>query len=164
VLDVLGFLASLAIALTSVAFSHYIAQKIKFRSNFRGLVAELNYNLKVLADIRELLGLDEEAEKGSKLVVTTFPRLSRVAFDYFVIEGYLPKLPEEVREKLLEIYRAFDMINWYLDHYNETKYGVLFVTTGAGEIRRIIREAIKTLTSHTEQAIKDFLETYVNKV
>jgi len=120
VLNVVGVLASLAIALGSVAFSHYIAQKIKFRSNFGGLVTELNYNLKVLADIRELLRLDEEAEKGGKLVATTFPRLSRFAFNYFVIEGHLPKLPEEVRKKLLEIYRAFDMINWYLDHYNET--------------------------------------------
>ncbi len=66
VLDVAEVLASLAIALGSVAFSHYIAQRIKFRSNFRGLVAELNYNLKVLTDIRELLGLDEEAEKENK--------------------------------------------------------------------------------------------------
>jgi len=159
-LDVVGIVVSLTIALGSVAFSHYIAQRIKFRSNFRGLVAELNYNLKVLADIRELSRLDEEAEKENKQALIAFPKLSRFAFDHFIIEGHLLRLPEKVREKLLDTYRSFDIINRYADHYNETKYGVLSVTTGAIEIRKRIRGILKELLiPETEQAVKDFLKS-----
>ena len=158
-IDIVGIVASLAVALISVALSHCIAQRIKFRSNLRGLLAELDYNLKVLADIRAYLGLDEEAEKESKQALTTFPKLCRFAFDYFVIEGHLLKIPKQNREKLLDIYRGFDLVNKYIEHYNETKYGVLFVTSGATIFRKSIRKVLKKQISETERMIKDFLKS-----
>ena len=158
-LDVVGVLASLAIALTSVAFSHYIAQKIKFKSNLRGLVAELKYNLEVLEDIRVFLEQDEAAEREEgKQAVITFPRPSRFAFDYFVIEGYLLKVPEEIRKELLNIYRSFDIINWLIEHYLETKYGILYVTDRAMEMRRAIRATLNGQVITTERMVKNLLK------
>jgi len=60
---ILSTALSLAVALISVAFSHYIANRVKFNSTLKGLVTELSYNLHVLSEIRELLKLDEDAEK-----------------------------------------------------------------------------------------------------
>ena len=159
VLDVVGVLASLAIALTSVAFSHYIAQKIKFKSNLRGLVTELKYNLEVLEDIRVFLMQDEEAEREEgKQAVVTFPRPCRFAFDYFVVEGHLLKVPEKVRKELLDIYRSFDIINWLIDHYLETKYGILYVTDRAVEMRRAIRATLTGQVIVTERMVKNLLK------
>jgi len=61
---------------------------------------------------------------------------------------------------LLNIYRGLDIINKYVEHYNETKYGVLLVTSGAIEIRKTVRKMLKGhLIPKTEQMIKDFLKS-----
>ena len=62
---------------------------------------------------------------------------------------------------LLDIYRGFDIINKFVEHYNETKYGVLFVTTSAVKIRKMIRELLKTdIRDGTDD--KELLESYIN--
>ena len=123
-------------------------------------MSELNYNLHVLSDIRKFLEMDEEAEKEGKQALVTYPKPRRFAFDYFVIEGHLLKLPEEHKMELLEVYRALDLISMYLDHYIETKYGILSVTSGVLKVRRSIREILSGhLIPATESLMKELLNT-----
>lgn len=129
---------SLAIALLNVASSHYIASKMKFSPTLKGLMTELNYNLHTQSEIKNFLKIEEDVEKEGKQTLVTFPKPHRDAFNYFVIEGHLLKLPKKHRLKLLEICRGLDLISMYLDHYIEAKYGILFVTTGAPQIRKIL--------------------------
>ena len=153
-----SFTLSLAIALLSVAFSHYIASRMKFSSTLKGLVTELNYNLHTLSEIKKFLEMEEDAEKEGKQALVTFPKPHRYAFNYFVIEGHLLKLPEKHRLELLEVYRGLDLISMYLDHYIETKYGILFVTTGAPQIRKNIRTILlKHLIPAIESHIRELL-------
>jgi len=76
-------------------------------------------------------------KKEGKQALITFPKPHRYAFDYFVIEGYLLKLAKGVRLKLLDTYIGLDIISMYLDHYIETKYGVLLAMSGASQIREL---------------------------
>jgi len=159
---ILSIAPSLAIALLSVAFSHYVANRLKFNSTLKGLVTELSYNLRILSEIRELLKLDEDAEKEGKQALITFPKPHRYAFNYFAVEGHLLKLAEDVRLKLLDAYIGLDIISMYLDHYVETKYGMLLVVSGAPQIRRALRDILLNhLIPATELRIRELLNTLV---
>ncbi|MEM1610946.1 MAG: hypothetical protein QXQ57_04785 [Sulfolobales archaeon] len=132
---------------------------MKFSSTFRGLMTELKYNLNVLSDIKELLKMDAAMEKEGSQALITFPKPHKYAFNYFIIEGHLLKLPEKYGMKLSEIYRELDIINMYLDHYIETKYGILFVTNIAPQIREALRTILlERLIPAIEKHIKELLD------
>jgi len=162
-IDFVSILASLVIALISVGVSHLILQKNKFRSNFKGMLTELEHNLSTLEDIKTVLDEDEKAMKDGKVAFLPLLRLSTFAFDYFVLEGHMMRLHDEDKQFLMRIYKLFQAINEYLKYYEETKLGVLYVTPGGQNIREGLLQILKTVfIPEAESMVKKFIQKWSN--
>ena len=155
---------SLVIALTSVSFSHYLAQKIKFKSNLKGVVTEIQHNISILDDVMSIINNDNIlTKKEGKITSLPLLKLDTFAFDYFVLEGHLMSLSEEDRHILEEIYALFKIINECIERYEETKYGVLYFSMAGKNIREGISVFIGDLISKVKSLAEEFIQRHINK-
>jgi|GEM_PF-5809588 hypothetical protein len=160
--DFLSILVSLAIALTSVGISHLIYQRNKFKSNFKGVLAELDYNLLTLKLIK--MTLEEGEKKATNNEEFRFPlvELETFTFNHFILEGYLMRLDMRDKEFLMGIYKLFEAINRYIEYYEETKLNLLYRSAYGGEFRETVRQDLKTLISEVEPKIEEFIQRHSN--
>ncbi|MCD6493120.1 MAG: hypothetical protein J7K36_04890, partial [Archaeoglobaceae archaeon] len=114
----LSTVSSLIVALISVVVSHHIARRMKFKSNFKGIITEIRYNLALLNEIKQVLNRDWEAIKNQQNITPyLLTELNTFAFNYFVLEGHFTKLLEEDKQVLGRIYRLFGSINRHINRY-----------------------------------------------
>ncbi len=168
---ILSTISALFVALVSVYVSHVYAQRRKFKSNFEGVITEIEYNVSLINELKRILDNDQESIKNQQKVTPyLLTELNTYSFNYFVLEGHFMKLPKEDRTILGKIYKLFTLINTYSKRYTENKYALLFFDfSDEDDTKNIMAKYqlldLQILTQYireVEQLVSEFIQKHSN--
>ena len=156
-----SFIVSLVVALISVYFSHWIAEKRKFRGCLEALLSELSLNEANLNFLHDLLVEEEKLEDMKRLLPIPLIRFLNYAFVNLISQGLYFKVPANLRNTLTETYGYLNAINEYITIYEKYKFDIEAAFVQATERRKACRKIMLKLINDTRKTLKDakrFLE------
>jgi len=155
--------ASLFVALLSVLFSHILSERRSFSNHLKGLIAEIRINTKVAEVLRSYMEEELKIIDSERMLLIPFPRFSNASFELFKNLGFLMRVNQDLRSKLIDAYHYMSILNDCLRRREELAFTVSSALNIAKEIKRknlefalnIINEKIFPLLNEIANLLSD---------